>query len=192
MCSCLTYSVWRATQSQQRVAQLCSSVSQTEPAKEAVQKSDELQLSETCVKVRLNVCIFVQFNKFCLCTLFLNLELIQWNFFSLGQIKLAGITRICLVLFLKRNLSWKNYNASHLSQPCLTHSIPWNKALVPCGCAPAAHGLRPSFHEFCFCCLGKHSQTATDFKRNFLPLKGENSISSYCVVLTLKSAKYDV
>ena len=54
MCSHLTYSIWRATQSQQRVAQLCSSASpQTVSTTEAAQKSDELKLSETCVKVRL-------------------------------------------------------------------------------------------------------------------------------------------
>ena len=37
-----------------------------------------------------------------------------------------------------------------------------------------------------FGCLGKHSQTETGFKTNFLPMKGQNS---YCIVLTFKSEK---
>ena len=40
-----------------------------------------------------------------------------------------------------------------------------------------------------FVVLGKHSQTETGFKTNFLPMKGENSITFYCIVLALKSAK---
>ena len=49
--------------------------------------------------------------------------------------------------------------------------------------------MRPSFCEFCFCCLGRHSQIETGFKTNFLPTKEENSITSYCVVLTFKLAR---
>ena len=71
----------------------------------------------------------------------------------------------------------------------LTDSVPWNEPLVPRGCAPAACAMRPSFREFCFCCLRKHSQTETGFKMNFLPIKGENSITSYRIVLTFKLAK---
>ena len=71
----------------------------------------------------------------------------------------------------------------------LTHSIPQNKALVPCGWAPAARGMRALFRDLYFCCLGKHSQTETSFKRNFLLMKGQNSITSYCIVLTFKLAK---
>ena len=71
----------------------------------------------------------------------------------------------------------------------LTHSVPRNKPLIPRGCANAAHGMRPLFHVLCFCCLGKHSQTESSFKTNFLPMKRENPITSYCVVLTFKSAK---
>ena len=67
--------------------------------------------------------------------------------------------------------------------------MPWNKALVPWGCAPANHGTRASFHDFYFCCLGKYSKTETGFETNFLPVKGENSIISYCSVLTFISAK---
>ena len=37
--------------------------------------------------------------------------------------------------------------------------------------------------------LGKLSQTETGFKMNFLPMKGENAITSYCTVLTFKSVK---
>ena len=70
-----------------------------------------------------------------------------------------------------------------------THSVPWNKALTPCSCAHADRGMRPSFHKLYFCCLGKHSKTETGFKMNFLPMKRENSNSSYCVVLTFKVVK---
>ena len=61
------------------------------------------------------------------------------------------------------------------------------------------HGTRPSFLTVVLeptaeqglhsCCLGKHSQTETGFKMNFLPMKGENFITSCCVILTIKSAK---
>ena len=71
----------------------------------------------------------------------------------------------------------------------LTHSVPRNQALVPCGCPHAAHRMRPSFRELYFRCLGKHSKTETSFKMNFFPMKGKNSITSYCIVLTFKSAK---
>ena len=47
------------------------------------------------------------------------------------------------------------------------------------------------YRELCFCCLGKHSQTETGFKTNFLPMKGENSIISCCVVLTFQSAEIE-
>ena len=70
-----------------------------------------------------------------------------------------------------------------------THSVLRNEALVPCGCAHVAHGTRDSFCDVFFCCLGKHSQTETGFKTNSLPMKGQNSITSYCMVLTFKSAK---
>ena len=56
-----------------------------------------------------------------------------------------------------------------------THSMPQNEALIPCSCAHAALRMRPSFHELYFCCHGKHSQTETGFKMNYLLLKGENS-----------------
>ena len=39
--------------------------------------------------------------------------------------------------------------------------------------------------------LGKYSETETGFKENFLAMKGENSITSYCVVVTFKSAKIE-
>ena len=35
----------------------------------------------------------------------------------------------------------------------------------------------------------ENSQTETGFKTNFLPMKGENSITSHCVVLTFKSVE---
>ena len=50
-------------------------------------------------------------------------------------------------------------------------------------------GTGPSFHKLYFCCLGKHSQTETDFKTKFLLMKGENSVTSYCDVLAFKLAK---
>ena len=56
-------------------------------------------------------------------------------------------------------------------------------------CSCCCRGTRPSFSGLCFSCLGKHSYTKTGFKTNFLPMKGENSITSCCVVLTFKSAK---
>ena len=57
----------------------------------------------------------------------------------------------------------------------LTHFVPQNEALVP---------------RKLYCrCLGKHGKTETSFKTNFLPMKRENSITSYCIVLTFKSAK---
>ena len=71
----------------------------------------------------------------------------------------------------------------------LTYSAPQNEALIPHGCAPAARGTGPLFRKFCFCCLEKHSQTETGFKTNFLPMKGENSISSYCIVLMFRLVK---
>ena len=71
----------------------------------------------------------------------------------------------------------------------LAHPVPQNEALVPSSCAPAARRTRASFHELYFCCLGKHSKTETGFKMNFLPMKRENSNSSYCVVLTFKAVK---
>ena len=71
----------------------------------------------------------------------------------------------------------------------LTHSVLWNETLIPLGCAQATHGTMASFRELYFCCLGKHNQTETDFKTNFLLMKGENFITSYCIVLTFKSAK---
>ena len=68
----------------------------------------------------------------------------------------------------------------------LTHSLPWNEALVPCGCVHDAHGTRPSFCELYFCCLGKHSQTDISFKMNFLLMKEENFITYCCIVLMFK------
>ena len=53
----------------------------------------------------------------------------------------------------------------------------------------AAHGTRPLFPKLYFCCLGKHSQTGTGLKTNFLPMKGENSLTCDCIVLMFKSAK---
>ena len=60
----------------------------------------------------------------------------------------------------------------------------------------AYRGMRPSFLAVVLpppaergLCLRKHSQTETGFKTNFLPMKKENSNTSYCVILTLKSAK---
>ena len=49
-----------------------------------------------------------------------------------------------------------------------THSVQQNKALVPCGCAPATHGIRPSFCEPCFFCLEKHKPNWNRFQ-NKLP-----------------------
>ena len=76
-----------------------------------------------------------------------------------------------------------------LAFQCLTHSVPRNEDLVPCGCAQAARGTRTSFRELYCCCLGKKQQTETGFKMNFRPMKAENSITSYCIILTFKSAE---
>ena len=70
-----------------------------------------------------------------------------------------------------------------------THSVLPNEALVPRGCMHSACRTRPSFHELYFCCHGKHSQTETGFKMNFLPVKGENFTTSYCIVLTFRLVK---
>ena len=70
-----------------------------------------------------------------------------------------------------------------------THSVLPNEALVPRGCMHSACRTRPSFHELYFCCHGKHSQTETGFKMNFLPVKGENFTTFYCIVLTFRLAK---
>ena len=85
------------------------------------------------------------------------------------------------------SLNWKSLQKFSGSR--LTHSVPRNQALVPCGCPHAAHRMRPSFRELYFRCLGKHSKTETSFKMNFFPMKGKNSITSYCTVLTFKSEK---
>ena len=69
------------------------------------------------------------------------------------------------------------------------HSVLRNEALIPCDCVHAACRSRSSLHKLYFCCLGKHSQTETGFKTNFLPMKGENSITSYCIALIFKLAK---
>ena len=85
------------------------------------------------------------------------------------------------------NYSWKFFSTT--TDQLLTRSILQNEALVPHGCANAARGLRPLFHKLYFCCLGEHSQTEISFKTNFLVMKGENSMTSYCVIMTFKCAK---
>ena len=72
---------------------------------------------------------------------------------------------------------------------CWTHSVPHNEVLVLHGCAHAACGAKPSFWKLSICCLGKHSQSETDYKTNFLLMKGENSTTSYCIVWMFKLAK---
>ena len=47
----------------------------------------------------------------------------------------------------------------------------------------------PRFRQLYLCCLGKHSETETGFKTHFLPMKGENSIVSYYIVLMFKSVE---
>ena len=64
-----------------------------------------------------------------------------------------------------------------------------NEGLVLCGCAHAARGTRALFREPYCRFLGKHSQTETGFKTNFLAMKGENSITSHSIVLTFKLVK---
>ena len=71
----------------------------------------------------------------------------------------------------------------------LTHSVPGNEGLVPHSCDHAACRTKALFNKLYCLCLGKHSQTETGFKTNFLPVKGENSIFTYCVVFTFKSAE---
>ena len=67
-------------------------------------------------------------------------------------------------------------------EPLLTRSVLRNVGLLPHGCDHAARRTRASFCELYCHCLGKHSQTETGFKTNFLPMKGENSTTSYCAV----------
>ena len=88
-----------------------------------------------------------------------------------------------------RNVRTTKMVVTRMKVSNLIHSVPWNEAFVPCGYARAAHGTRTSFCKLYFCCLGKHSQTETGFKTDFIQMKGVSSIPSYCVVLTFKSAK---
>ena len=83
----------------------------------------------------------------------------------------------------------KTQSKSSFTKVSLTHSISQSEALVLHGCAHTASGVRPLFREVYFCCLGKHSQTETGFKTNVVVMKGENSITSYCIVLTFKMVK---
>ena len=71
----------------------------------------------------------------------------------------------------------------------LTHLVPRNKALILQGRAHAAKRNEAPVLQTQLCCLGKHSQTETRFKMNFLPMKGQNSITSYCIVLIFKLAR---
>ena len=57
-------------------------------------------------------------------------------------------------------------------QKGLTHSVLWNKALIPHSCAHTASRTRPSFHKLYFCCLGKHNQTETSFKNKLPAIEG--------------------
>ena len=82
-----------------------------------------------------------------------------------------------------RMFSWQ------ISVKSLTHSVLRNEAVISRSYAHIARGMRPSFCEVYFCFLGKHSQTDTGFKMNFLSKKGENFITSYCAVLTFKLVK---
>ena len=70
------------------------------------------------------------------------------------------------------------------SSPCVLR----NEALVPSGYVPAGHRMSPSFHRLFFF-LAKHNQAETGFKKNCCLMKGENSITSFCVGLMFKSAK---
>ena len=99
---------------------------------------------------------------------------------ELGVLKMTSSSKKC-GRFLSRPLfkRWVGF----------THSIPQNEDLGPCSCAHAACGTRPLFWKLCCRCLGKHSQTETSFKTNFLLMKGENSITSYCIVLMFKLAE---
>ena len=58
-----------------------------------------------------------------------------------------------------------------------------------CSRCSVERGPRGLILRTLLCCLGKHSQTETGFKTNCLPMNGENCITSYCVVLSFKSAK---
>ena len=50
---------------------------------------------------------------------------------------------------------------------------------------PTEQGPHPTHSTF----VVLENKTETSFKMNFLPMKGENPITSYCVVLMFKSAK---
>ena len=72
---------------------------------------------------------------------------------------------------------------------CLTPSVPQNEALVLAAVLTPPMERDPHSANSIFIVLEKHSQTETGFKMNFLPMKGENSITFYCVVLMFKLAK---
>ena len=67
----------------------------------------------------------------------------------------------------------------------LTHFLVWNAALVPCGCAHAAHRIRPSFCKLYFCCLGHTANLKLVSKRTFF--QGKESTLSLPIMLCLHS-----
>ena len=81
---------------------------------------------------------------------------------------------------LPRDICWQSLitredvSSSKCAQPVKTHSLPRNETLVP----PAL-----------FLLSWKTQPNQSRFQTNFLPMKEENPTTSYCVVLTLKSAK---
>ena len=86
------------------------------------------------------------------------------------------------------------FNGEHMlshswSWDRLTHSVPQNEALVPCGCAHTARGMRPLFRRLYCCCLGKIQPKWNWYQHELTSDEGRDSITFYCVVLTFKSAK---
>ena len=92
------------------------------------------------------------------------------------------------------NLKQNVYSFSLTSSTCwrktilkmlvyLTHSVPRNKPLAVVLTRPEKQGPHSAGSTFVLL------KNTASFKTDFLPMKGENSITSYCAVLTFKSAK---
>ena len=117
-----------------------------------------------------------------------------WGFPFQSLLNLIDFSGMCTCCSHGRHLvSGESSGAEHtwlFSLPSSSWVLwPYLQQLLSWELAAPYRGTRPSFSGLCFCCLGKHSQTETGFKANCLSTKVENSITSYCVVLTFKSAK---
>ena len=92
--------------------------------------------------------------------------------------------QVVLCRLVECTMIWVWFSIEHISY-CGTRPSFLTVVLTP----PTEWGPHSATRELYFCCLGKHSQTETGFETNFLPTKGENLITSYCIVLMFRSAK---